>query len=69
MTYPLIIFLFLIGAVIIVLVHVMPQVKGMFVEQGIDLPAATLALIATSDFMVNHYMVLIFILFTILMVL
>ena len=60
MTYPIIIFLFLIGAVVIVLLYVMPEVKNMFVEQGIDLPFATVALIATSDFLVNHYMLLIF---------
>jgi len=29
-------------------------------EQGIDLPFATIALIATSDFLVNHYLFLLF---------
>ncbi len=60
MTYPIIIFLFLIWAMIIVLMYVMPEVKVMFVEQWIDLPAATVALIATSDFLVNNYLLLIF---------
>lgn len=64
MTYPIIIFLFLIWAVVIVLLYVMPEVKSMFVEQGIDLPFATVALIATSDFLVNHYMLLIFFIIT-----
>lgn len=60
MTYPIIIFLFLIGAMIIVLMYVMPEVKVMFMEQGINLPAATIALIATSDFLVNHYLLIVF---------
>ena len=60
MTYPLIIFLFLIWAVVIVLLYVIPEVKTMFVEQGIDLPLATRALIATSDFLINHYVLLLF---------
>jgi type II secretory pathway component PulF len=62
MTYPIIIFLFLILAMVIVLVYVMPEVKEMFIDQGIDLPAATVALIATSDFLVNQYLFLIFLL-------
>jgi type II secretory pathway component PulF len=36
----------------------------MFMEQGIDLPFATVALIATSDFLVNHYLLLLFLLVT-----
>ena len=60
MTYPIIIFLFLIGAVVIVLLYVIPEVKTMFLEQGIDLPFATRALIATSDFLINHYVLLLF---------
>lgn len=60
MTYPIIIFLFLLLAVAIVLIYVIPEVKTMFMEQGIDLPFATVALIATSDFLVNHYLLLLF---------
>jgi len=60
MTYPIIIFLFLLWAVAIVLIYVIPEVKTMFMEQGIDLPFATIALIATSDFLVNHYLFLLF---------
>ena len=62
MTYPIIIFLFLLLAMGIVLIYVMPEVKEMFVDQWIDLPAATVALIATSDFLVNHYILILFML-------
>ena len=66
MTYPIIIFIFLLLAVAIVLIYVIPEVKTMFLEQGIDLPFATVALIATSDFLVNSYLLLLFLMVTLI---
>lgn len=60
LTYPLIIFLFLIAAVIIVLIYVIPNLIPLFENSDAQLPWATLALIATSDFLKNNYLILIF---------
>ncbi|MCP4523385.1 MAG: type II secretion system F family protein [Candidatus Gracilibacteria bacterium] len=50
LTYPFIIFLFLILAVIIVLVYVIPAITPLFTDSDVELPLATQALVATSDF-------------------
>ncbi len=54
LTYPLIIFLFLFLALSIVLTYVIPSIKPLFAEAGVELPFATKALLATSDFMINN---------------
>lgn len=60
LTYPMIIFLFLIAAVVIVLTFVIPAIKPLFDTAEVELPTATLALIATSDFLKNNYFAIIF---------
>lgn len=54
LTYPIIIFLFLGLALSIVLTYVIPSIKPLFEDAWIDLPFATKALLATSDFMINN---------------
>lgn len=58
LTYPMIIFIFLIIALIIVLTYVIPAIEPLFVDSNVDLPLATTALIATSDFIINNYLLI-----------
>ncbi|MBW7954884.1 type II secretion system F family protein [Candidatus Gracilibacteria bacterium] len=64
LTYPLIIILFLILAVIIVMTYVVPSLIPLFAESGVEKPFATTALIATSNFLINNYILLILFLLT-----
>ncbi len=61
LTYPAIIFLFLIVSVIIILTYVIPTLIPLFNEYDAELPWSTKALIATSDFLINNGLTLIFI--------
>ncbi len=63
LTYPIIIFLFLILAVIIVLSYVIPSLTPLFETAEVELPAATVALIGTSNFLINNYWYIIFVVF------
>ena len=55
LTYPLIIFIFLFIAIIIVLVYVIPAITPLFENSDVDLPTATKALMATSDFVKHNF--------------
>jgi len=66
MTYPIMIFLFLILAVIIVLTYVIPKILPLFESANIELPVATRALVATSDFLINNYSYIIFVIFALI---
>lgn len=59
LTYPLVIFLFLFVAIIVVLIYVIPAIMPLFEGSNVELPTATKALIATSDFVKNNYWLLI----------
>lgn len=62
LTYPAIIFLFLILAVIVVLTYVIPSIKPLFDTSWVDLPFATKALIFTSDFIkTKFYLIILFV--------
>ena len=50
LTYPFIIFLFLFIAIIVVLIYVIPAIMPLFEWTDVELPTATKALLATSDF-------------------
>lgn len=64
LTYPAIIFLFLILAIVIVLTYVIPSVSQLFATSEVELPLATKALIATSNFMMFQWpYIILFILF------
>jgi len=65
LTYPIVIFLFLFLAVVIVLTYVIPQLLPLFKDSGVELPAATKALMLTSDFLINNYWYIIFVIFSI----
>ncbi len=55
LTYPFIIFIFLFIAIIVVLVYVIPAIMPLFEGTDVELPWATKALIATSDFVKYNY--------------
>jgi len=55
LTYPAIIFAFLVLAVVIVLIYVIPAVSQLFETWEVALPLATRALVACSDFMVHNW--------------
>lgn len=55
LTYPAIIFLFLLLAVIIILTYVIPAVSQLFETSEVALPIATIALIATSNFVIFNW--------------
>jgi type II secretory pathway component PulF len=60
LSYPMIIFGFLFIAVIVILVYVIPSIRPLFEDAGIELPFATMALLATSDFIIGNFLYLIF---------
>ena len=64
LTYPIIIFAFLILAVIVVLTYVIPAIKPLFDTAEVELPVATKALIFTSDFIINNFLVIILFIFS-----
>lgn len=68
LTYPLIIFLFLGLAMTVVLTFVIPAIKPLFDNSWVELPAATQALLATSDFLINNYLQLILFLMTLVVI-
>lgn len=63
LTYPIIIFLFLFLAVLVVLTYVIPAIKPLFETSEVELPWATKALLFTSDFIRNNFTLLILFLF------
>lgn len=64
LTYPIIIFLFLILALIIVLTYVVPAIIPLFADSEVDLPVATKALLATSNFVVNQFWLILLLIVT-----
>ena len=58
LTYPFVIFLFLIIAVLVVLTYVIPAVSQLFESSDTTLPFATIALIATSDFVIARWYII-----------
>lgn len=64
LTYPAIIFLFLILAIVIVLTYVIPAVSELFANSDVELPLATRMLIATSDFVIYNWAILVLLVIT-----
>ena len=58
MTYPLIIMVFLLLAVVVIMTYVIPKIQPLFASNGVELPIATKTLIASSDFMINNFVIL-----------
>lgn len=59
MVYPIFIITAMIGVAILMMVKVMPQLKGIFTESGVALPLSTQILMATSDFMVKYWLLVV----------
>lgn len=60
LNYPMIIFGFLFIAVVVILVYVIPNIRPLFEDAGIQLPLATRALLGTSDFLIGNFLYLVF---------
>jgi len=60
LTYPTIIFSFLILALIIVLTYVIPAVSQLFITSEVELPLATQALVGVSNFVIYNWIYLVF---------
>lgn len=58
MIYPVIVGLVAVGAVILMLVKVIPAYSGMFKDLGADLPGITKAVQAASDFLIDNWLVI-----------
>lgn len=58
LTYPIIIFLFLLVALIIVLTYVIPAITPLFDNSWVELPFSTKALISTSSFVSHNFILL-----------
>ncbi len=58
-TYPIVIVCALLGVVVLMLVFVVPQLKGIFSEMGVQLPIFTRILLGTSDFVVRFWYIVI----------
>ena len=56
--YPLVIVFFLFLAIGVVMIYVIPKITPILIESGGELPFATKALIMSSDFISNNYIVL-----------
>ena len=59
MSYPIIMLIFAGGIVIGLVTTLVPRMRGMFDKMGKNLPGPTQFLMALSDFLLNHYMVMI----------
>lgn len=55
LTYPFIIVLFLLGAVMTIMTYIIPKLEPLFMDSGVELPFATQTLIATSRFIQGNF--------------
>lgn len=63
MIYPSIILFAIVVIGVLMMIYVVPTLSATFTELGVELPAATKAIIATSDWMAGH-VILVFVLLT-----
>lgn len=61
MTYPIIVLIVAFVVVIVMLEFVVPTFMGMFADMDIDMPKITLAVVAVSDYVQEHFVLLIII--------
>lgn len=59
LTYPVVIMLFLMVAVLVVMTYVVPKLVPLFQTSGTELPAVTAALMDTSNFVRNHFVLIV----------
>lgn len=55
LTYPFIIVLFLVGAVMTIMTYIIPKLEPLFTSTGVELPFATRSLISTSRFIQGNF--------------
>lgn len=60
LAYPFIIVIFLALAMITIMTYVIPKIEPLFMNTGVELPAATQALVNTSRFMQHNFILIIF---------
>jgi type IV pilus assembly protein PilC len=53
--YPAVIVVAMIGIGILMLVYILPKITGVFKDMDVQLPATTMAIMAFSDFLRNHW--------------
>lgn len=58
-TYPIVIVVALLGIMTLMLTFVVPKMKTIFTEMGVELPAITQILLNTSDFVVKYWYIVI----------
>lgn len=61
MTYPIIVLIVAFAVVIVMLEFVVPTFMGMFADMDIEMPKITLAVVAVSDFVQAHFILLLII--------
>ncbi|MBQ1171805.1 MAG: type II secretion system F family protein [Lachnospiraceae bacterium] len=61
MTYPIIVMIVAVAVVIVMLEFVVPTFMGMFADMDIDMPKITLMVVAASDFIQAHFILLLII--------
>jgi len=59
LTYPFIIVLFLVGAVITIMTYIIPKLEPLFMDTGVELPFATRSLIFTSHFIQGNFLAIV----------
>lgn len=59
LTYPVLLFVFMIGMVSLILVYVIPKFATFYADFESDLPATTLALVALGQFMKKHLLTIV----------
>ena len=62
MTYPLVVLFIAIGVLIFMLTYLVPQFSAMFEANGAKLPALTLAVMAVSNFIKAHWIIILLVL-------
>jgi type IV pilus assembly protein PilC len=55
--YPMVILVAMLGIGVLMLVYILPKITGVFKDMDVTLPASTLAIMAFSDFLRNHYII------------
>lgn len=58
-TYPLVIVIALIGIMVLMLVFVVPKLKTIFSEMGVELPLITRILLGASDFSIKYWYIVV----------
>lgn len=56
LTYPFIIILFLIGAIMTIMTYIIPKLEPLFMNTGVELPLATRTLVASSRFIQGNFL-------------